>query len=115
MKKLMLVLAFAACHFVASMAAFFLSVAAGMNRFDTGAAASSSEFFLATASAVLQFPVFPFVLSVFPKAVPFPLEYVPFLLNSLLWAAYLYLLAAWWLKRRRESGRRIHVFSLHGW
>jgi hypothetical protein len=103
MKKLIMITGLAACHFVVSMAAFFLSFAGGMSRFETGMPPSTSKAALEMVSSVLLFPVFPFVVSIIPKAVPSSFQYVPFLLNSLLWGTCLYFLPLWFIRRRKEN------------
>jgi hypothetical protein len=107
MKKLIMILGLAACHFVVSMGAFFLSFAGSMSQFETGPPQSISKAALEMVSAVLLFPVFPLVVSIIPKAVPSSFQYVPFLLNSLLWGTVLYFLALWFKRRRKENRREL--------
>lgn len=103
MKKLIGILILAAGHLFVSLTAFFSSFAAGMSRFETGAPSSSLESALETLSAVLLFPVFPLAATILPKAAAFPFQYIPFLLNSLLWGACLYFSASGLVRRRKHN------------
>lgn len=105
MKKLAVVLGLAILHFGVAMAAFVLSFAAGMSRFDTGAPPTMSERALDAASAVLHFPFVLLAERLPARSLEGPVEYLPFVLDSLLWAVGLYLLglACWKLASGRVA------------
>jgi hypothetical protein len=79
-----------------------------MARFDTGEPASALEQVLEALAATLMFPVVTAVLKVDRLADWFPgrTGYLPFILNSCLWALCLVHLAGW---VRRIRGARAHI------
>ena len=104
MKKLFIILILAACHLVLSLVALFATFGATMSRFDTGDSPSAFETVIEGVADVLHFPL---VLLVSLSPVRFSsawAEYMPFVLNSLLWGAVIYYLVAY-IKRR--LGKRV--------
>jgi hypothetical protein len=106
-KKLLIILVLAACHFAASLAALFSTLSASMSRFDTGGSATASEIVIALAAVVLHFPFVLLTEALSPIRFSSSLaEYTPFVLNSLLWGTGIYYFGVWiknkW--KRQESG-----------
>ena len=88
-------LIFVPLHAAASWALFLSAFSVGMSRFDTGGPKSFLETALEASSNVLLNPVFVPVTSSARLRPFFPglLGYVPLLLNSLVWAVLVWLLA----------------------
>ncbi len=99
MRRVTIILAIATLHFATGMFLFLVSFGASLRRFETGLAPTGGERVVGWAVEVLLFPM-TLTVSLWPKALAGPLEYVPFLLNSLLWGAGLSLGAAWMSRRR---------------
>jgi hypothetical protein len=105
MKKLFIILILAACHFSLSLIVLFATLGASMSRFDTGGSPSISETFIAAVAAVLHFPLVLLVEALSPIRFSSSwAEYVPFILNSLLWGAGIYYFVAY---LRRKLGKRL--------
>lgn len=92
MKKTLIILTIAFLHFIISMAVFSVAFGMTMGRFDTGDAPGRVERVVALATNILHFPLVALLLPIFPRSVVGPLEYLPFILNSLLWGGCLSLL-----------------------
>ena len=103
----------AAGHLVATVAALVYSFGAGMSRFDTGEPASSTEIVLGHLTTVLSFPVLPVIAR---PAFDFPglWGYVPFALNSALWAGAMMVVLRWTTEVRRRSGSPVLVAIVVG-
>jgi hypothetical protein len=108
MRRPFYILGIAVIHFILNRAIFFMLFATGMDRFDAGGPTTQSELVLEAANSILQFPLVTLVYGL-PRPLPSwfygPVEYVPFILNSLLWAAGLYLLATALRKAARNRSR----------
>lgn len=107
MRKLLIILVLAACHFAASLAALFLTFGASMSRFDTGDAATTSEIVVEWAAAVLHFPLVFLTEALSPIRSSSSLaQYAPFILNSLLWGVCIYYFGVWvkdrWKRRATD-------------
>ena len=89
-------LIFVPLHAAASWALFRSAFSMGMSRFDTGGPKSLLEAALETSSKVLLSPVFMAATASARLRPLFPglLGYLPLLLNSLVWAVLVWLLAA---------------------
>ena len=87
---------FVPLHAAASWALFLSAFSIGMRRFDTGGPKSLLETALETSSNVLLSPVFTAVTASDQLRPLFPrlLGYLPLLVNSLVWAVLVWLLAA---------------------
>lgn len=107
MRKLLIILILSACHFAASLAALFLTLGASMSRFDTGDSATTSEIVVEWMAAVLRFPLVLLTEALVPIRSSSSLaEYMPFVLNSLLWGAGIYYFGVWvkdrWKRRATD-------------
>jgi hypothetical protein len=87
---------FVPLHAAASVALFISAFSMGMSRLDTGGPKSLLETALETSSKVLLSPVFMAVTASARLRPLFPglLAYLPLLVNSLVWAVLVWLLAA---------------------
>jgi predicted neutral ceramidase superfamily lipid hydrolase len=104
MKKLFIILVLAAGHFILSLVALFMTLGASMSRFDTGGSPSASETVIAVVAAVLHFPLVLLVQALSPIRFSSSwAEYIPFVLNSLLWGASIYYFVAY---IKRKLGKR---------
>ena len=99
MKKLFIILILAACHFVLSLVALFVTFGISMSRFDTGDPPSASETVIEWVADVLHFPLVPLAEASPVRFSSTWAEYMPFILNSLLWGAVIYYMVAY-IKRR---------------
>ncbi len=107
-RKIIIILVLAACHFAASLAALFITLGASMSRFDTVCSATASEIVVASAMAVLYFPLVSMTVALPPMRFSSSLaEYTPFVLNSLLWGTGIYYFGMW-LKKKCEK-RQINI------
>jgi hypothetical protein len=108
MRRPLHILGLAVIHFIVSRAVFFMLFATGMDRFEAGGSTAQSERVLEAANSTLQFPLVTLVYAL-PRPLPSwfygPVEYVPFILNSLLWAAGVYLLATALSKAAGNRGK----------
>ena len=108
-KKLVIILMLATCHFIASIAALFVNLGASLSRLDTGRSANLSEIVAASAMTVLYFPI----LLVMNELRPMHYSSssiagdIPFILNSLLWGTGIYYFGVW-VKKKYEK-RRVNV------
>lgn len=91
MKRSAVVLGLAVLHFCLMLSAFVVSFGLVLARFDSGAPPAAGEWLLNAAIGVLSFPVVYLALQHSPAWLEGPVEYLPFALNSLLWAGALYL------------------------
>jgi hypothetical protein len=110
MRKPFYILGLAAIHFIGSRVILFMLLAIGMGRFDAGTPMTSAERFLGAANTALQFPLVTLAFAL-PRPLPSwfhgPVEYVPFILNSLLWASGVYFLAAALRRAARNRSREM--------
>ncbi|PAP74792.1 hypothetical protein B1759_16570 [Rubrivirga sp. SAORIC476] len=90
------VFGFAFAHFVLQLGVFAITFALGMGRFDTGESAGLFEKALGGVSDLLMLPLALPLVHWWPfGATGFPLEHLPFILNSLLWGVGLAYLWRW--------------------
>jgi ABC-type uncharacterized transport system permease subunit len=82
----------AGIHFLLCFVFFFISFGISMDRFDTGRSLTLIERGIQGASEVLFFPLGTLFLSLAPKNIPNAAQYIPFILNSLLWGICVYVL-----------------------
>lgn len=87
-------------HLLVTVISFLISFGSSMSRFDTGAAASVGERVASLTFEVLHWPIVPLCM-VLPIPLPGLIGWLPFLLNSALWAFCLY-----WIWRRFVWKRR---------
>jgi hypothetical protein len=85
MSRRSIVLLIAAVHLVASVTLTVATYCLGMARFDTGAPPTSAERVIEACAQVLRFPVVTGASSAGLRF-PGPTGYLPFILNSLVWA-----------------------------
>ena len=106
MKKLIIILSLAACHFVASIVALFMLLSSSMSRFDTGGSPSSTDLIFGLITAALHFPLVLLTEALSPIHFSTSLaEYAPFILNSLLWGVGIYYFGVWIKKKwKRQRG-----------
>ena len=102
MKKILIVLALAAFHFALSFAFFQLSFAGAMGRFDAARESSILERVVDGIAYLLLFPLVQLAVRAGGGWMTGALGYVPFILNSLLWATMIYF-GINFLARRRTS------------
>jgi hypothetical protein len=82
------VLLIAVAHLVVSVALIATAYALGMSRFDTGAPPGLVERVVEATARVLLFPIVTACLACGLR-LPGPAQYLPFLVNGLLWAVVL--------------------------
>jgi hypothetical protein len=90
MKRILIILALAAIHFALSFAFFLLSFAGGMSRFDAAREPSILERVVNGIAYLLLFPLVQLAVRSGGGWMTGTLGYVPFILNSLLWAMAIY-------------------------
>lgn len=90
MIKKRIILAIAIPHYVIGMFAMIKAYGMAMSRFDTGAAASTSEKFWQITGSILQFPARQLVLLLPVDTFPGVIGHIPFMLCSLMWALSIY-------------------------
>ncbi len=103
MNKVLIIFALAAVHFALSLAFFLLSFAGSMSRFD---AASESSIFARIVDAlayVLLFPVVQLAVRSGGGWMTGLTGYVPFVVNSLLWAIVLYFIINFFAHRQTTT------------
>jgi hypothetical protein len=100
MKKTITILAIATAHLLATRATIVLTEArVAANTFDDPA--SLLPYILVLATKVLSFPII--TLSLYSRQwYPGNLIYIPFLINSLVWAVFLYFPVVWLRARRKR-------------
>ena len=103
MKRILIILALAAIHFALSFAFFLLSFAGGMSRFDGARESSILERVVNGIAYVLLFPLVQLAVRAGGGWMTGALGYVPFILNSLLWAIAIYFVINF-LARPRTTG-----------
>lgn len=84
------------------MVIFFISFSASMGQFETGNPPSKFASVLSAVTTILHFPLVTLMVPIFPKWAIGPLEYLPFMLNSLLWGAALSCLITF-IQQRRQN------------
>ncbi|MFC1498342.1 hypothetical protein ACFLS1_07735 [Verrucomicrobiota bacterium] len=76
----------AVLHFFITGAIMLVNFSMGMSRFDSGESISILEHVLDIICKILIFPIVTLFLHINAKVLPAPLGWIPFILNSLLWA-----------------------------
>lgn len=72
-----------------------------MDRFDTGRSSTLMEKGIQTVSEALVFPLETLFLSIpFSTKIPNIIQYIPFLLNSLLWGTCIYIAALIYIRQK---------------
>lgn len=108
MKRALIVFVLAIVHFVLSFSFFLLSFGGGMSRFDAAGETSIGERIIDALAYVLLFPLVQLAVRIGGGWLNGFFGYVPFILNSLLWAALLYYLINFFVLRRRRSIEPAH-------
>jgi hypothetical protein len=104
MTRTVTVLILAAAHLVVSVALIATAYALGMSRFDTGAPPGLVEQAVEATARVLFFPIVTACLASGLR-LPGPAQYLPFLLNGLLWAMILVRVVPGLWRLSRGGGR----------
>ena len=87
MKTIVNIIGLTYIHLFFQFAFLGIGFAIGMDRFDSMNSASFFENSINFIGSVLMLPIALPMIELYPKGeIPFPLEHLPFLLNSLLWA-----------------------------
>lgn len=103
MKRALIVFVLAIVHFVLSFSFFLLSFGGGMSRFDAAGETSIGERIIDALAYVLLFPLVQLAVRIGGGWLNGFFGYVPFILNSLLWAMAFYFIIRFFARRPRRS------------
>jgi hypothetical protein len=95
MKTILQILGLSVVHLIFQFFSFFGAMLLGLQRFGSTDPVSIPEGFLHLISTILMFPIATPLMKSWPYHTGFPLEYVPFMINSLLWGTVLVLTWKW--------------------